>query len=308
MFCVNCGKEISKNESFCPYCGMKIEHRKLVEDASQKRNSEIANDVVADESSEKSRKTLLVVIIIAAIVVAGAIVVFAVMSGSKDAKETAEPGDTTPPIITVKKYSIDEGTDFNIADFVSIDDDVDGPIDSKEFSIKGKVDTSVPGKYDLTVSASDSAGNEAAENFTVEVIQHQGNKTAFIKKIAGLWLNGCQSAADAKTTAQNTGITDVSMTEFIQSGDQCIMTTTGDIKGEFDGDTVPEVNGGVINFSYVSPDLCTAEGTVNGMKISFDLGSPTDQVIMYTCGEYFTHCAYTGFSSESEMDRYLYDE
>ena len=299
MFCVNCGREIDDDELFCPFCGVRIQQKRNIE---QYEAQEPPQRYSKSSKSSTFSKPVIIAIVVAAVVVAGAIAAFALLSGSKEDPEIA---DVTPPEISVKQTTINEGAEFYIRDFVSVEDDVDGPINEQDITVEGTVDTSVPGTYNITVSASDLAGNKATRDLTVEVIKQQGSQAAFIKKITGLWLNGCQSAAIAKETAHNLGMTDVSMTEFVASGNQCMMSTLGDITGEYDGDTVPAVTNGLIEFTYISPDECKAEGTVNGMDISFDLGSPNDQVIMYSCGGYYTHCAYTGFSTEREMYNYL---
>ena len=136
----------------------------------------------------------------------------------------------------------------------------------------------------------------------------KGSEASFIKRITGLWLNGCQNAASAKESAKVVGCTDVSMTEFVERGGKCYMSTYGDIEGEYDGDTVPALSNAAITFSYISPDYTTAKGTVDGKEISFDMGAPNDQVILYSCGGYYTHCAYNGFSSFDAMNDYLLGE
>ena len=323
MFCVNCGREIDDDQLFCPYCGVKLQPDEEEDDdyiEEDDESTEAEDDYVEeDDDSEEdddddeyddddeedggNKKAIIIIIIAAVVVIAALIAAFMLLSGNK--KEETAAQDTTPPKITVIQNSIDKGETFDINDFVSVEDDVDGPISENNFTVDGHVNTTVPGDYTLEITASDTAGNVATRELTIEVVDKQGDKAAFIKKIAGLWLNGCQSAADAKDTAQNVGMTDVSMTEFVQNGDQCIMSTLGDITGEYDGDTVPDITSGLIEFTYISTDLCTAKGTVNGMEISFDLGDPNDQVIMYSCGGYYTHCAYTGFSTERAMDDYL---
>ena len=140
---------------------------------------------------------------------------------------------------------------------------------------------------------------------TEETTEAQGDEAEFIKRISGLWLNGCQNAADAKSTAKSVGCTDVSMTEFKVIDGICYMSTYGDIKGEFDGDKVPDVNTTPIMFTEISPDYKTARGDVGNDEIEFDMGAPNDQVLYYKCAGYYTHCAYTGFSTFKEMDSYL---
>ena len=162
------------------------------------------------------------------------------------------------------------------------------------------------GDSDSAVEPEDQAMTETTEEqATEETTKAQGDESEFIQRIAGLWLNGCQDAAMAKESAKAVGCTDVSMTEFRIIDGICYMSTFGDIRGEYDGDTVPDVTTTPIMFSYISPDYSKAKGKVGKYKIEFDMGSPNDQVIFYSCAGYYTHCAYNGFESFKAMNEYL---
>ena len=127
------------------------------------------------------------------------------------------------------------------------------------------------------------------------------DQKAFIEKISGLWLNKCKSASRAYFTAHAVGLTDVSMTEFIAADGECYITTMGDIKGQYDGGKVPNLQDEIISFTYVAPDLSRAKGKVAGMKITLDLSKIEKKRLSFKCGKYKNHCAATGFKTAQEM-------
>lgn len=127
------------------------------------------------------------------------------------------------------------------------------------------------------------------------------DQKALMEKISGLWLNKCKSASRAYSTAHAVGLTDVSMTEFVTVDGECFMTTMGDIKGQYDGGKVPNLQDEKISFTYVAPDLSRAKGKVAGMKITLDLSKIEKKRLSFKCGKYKNHCAATGFNTAQEM-------
>ena len=225
---------------------------------------------------------------------------------NKTAKVRFEVVDTKAPVVKQLKKKLKKGSKADYRKLFSVKDAVDGEIPVENLDVKGKINTSKPGKYTLNVTASDSSGNSEITALTFNVTGASGSVSEFMKKITGLWLNGSQDASFAKKSAHEVGLTDVSMTSFVKGNDgNYYMSTYGDIKGQYDGDTVPDVTSGRLNITKVSADLKKASGTVNGMQISFDLGDSSDQVIFYRCGGYYTHCAYTGFPSMEDMNAYF---
>lgn len=102
---------------------------------------------VSDEAGNSSSKKLVVV------VVEGAIV------------------DTKAPVITISGNNPDtitQGESWSYPD-VSAQDDVDGDI-SSEILKSGNVDSGTLGKYEITYTVSDAAGNSATKKLTVVVV------------------------------------------------------------------------------------------------------------------------------------------
>lgn len=209
--------------------------------------------------------------------------------------------DTTPPKIKVKKTLLQKGDDLALGEIVSVKDKVDGSIDSSQVSVEGDLDTNKSGKYEVTLSVSDEAGNIATKDVTLYV----ADKKALLQLLEGLWLNNSKSASQAYAYAHNTGLTDVSMTEFQITNNECFMTTMGYTNGEFDGGKVPDVMGAEIEFTYIDPELKTADGEVEDMEIHFDLSKIDKKRMKYKCGKFKTNCAFTEFKSMQEMNGYL---
>jgi hypothetical protein len=77
--------------------------------------------------------------------------------------------DTVAPVISgAADVTLEVGDEFDPAEGVTATDDVDGSVDVK---VTGSVDTSKSGKYEITYTAIDEAGNEAAETITVTVTE-----------------------------------------------------------------------------------------------------------------------------------------
>lgn len=76
--------------------------------------------------------------------------------------------DTTAPVITANDVTLSVGDSFNAVDGVSAMDETDGKVDVKVVSTD--VDLTKAGKYHVTYSATDKAGNEATKTITVTVV------------------------------------------------------------------------------------------------------------------------------------------
>lgn len=212
--------------------------------------------------------------------------------------------DTTPPKIKVKSTLIQQGSHLNLDQLITVKDKVDGKIDAGNVTLTGEIDTNKSGEYPVTLSVTDMTGNEATKDVKLVVVDEQ----KFMKLIEGLWLNNCRDAAQAYSTAHIVGLTDVSMTQFDITKGNCFMTTLGDIKGEFDGGKVPELQGQQIAFTYIAPDLSKAKGVVDGKEISMDLAHIDDKILYYECGGHKNYCGYTEFLSMQEMDGYHFEQ
>lgn len=79
--------------------------------------------------------------------------------------------DTEAPNIVFSKnnFSVKMGTTVNVADYVSVSDNLDQNIGSKVVYSSSTVDTSSEGKKTVTVTATDESGNTATESFKVNV-------------------------------------------------------------------------------------------------------------------------------------------
>ena len=103
--------------------------------------------------------------------------------------EGEEPGDETAPVITIAPEALAllsqtefyEGEDLtltvlSLAQYVSIVDDVDGQIDLElsMFNLGGlNLSDPAAGKYTITITAKDAAGNEASEQFEIEILSKE---------------------------------------------------------------------------------------------------------------------------------------
>lgn len=90
--------------------------------------------------------------------------------------------DNTAPVVKLTKGStvtIDYGSTFNYKNYVSITDN----FDSKEPTVKieGKVDTKKDGTYPLTITATDSSGNNASKVLNVKVADLSAPKITLSK-------------------------------------------------------------------------------------------------------------------------------
>lgn len=80
-----------------------------------------------------------------------------------------EKMDTVAPVISgAKDVTLKVGDEFDPTEGVTATDDVDGSVDVR---VTGKVDTSKSGKYEITYTAIDKAGNKATKTITVTVTE-----------------------------------------------------------------------------------------------------------------------------------------
>ena len=102
------------------------------------------------------------------------------VSASQDS-ETSEVGDTTKPTIEFKASSVTVvlGSEYESSDNIkSVKDDVDGALKETEKAVKNsgyyiiddsKVDLKTAGEYEVTVTATDKAGNTTKKSFKLTV-------------------------------------------------------------------------------------------------------------------------------------------
>ena len=77
--------------------------------------------------------------------------------------------DTVPPVIKTSDITITQGRKFDPLTIVSAKDAVDGDVSA--YIVKSNLDTSKVGKYDVTVGAKDSSGNESTKTIVVTVVK-----------------------------------------------------------------------------------------------------------------------------------------
>lgn len=94
-------------------------------------------------------------------------------SGNKTEKElTLTVADTQAPTITFSRnnFSVEmSDTPINVADYVSVTDNLDSDINSRVTFSASTIDISTEGEKSVTVRAIDKAGNEAKKTFVVRV-------------------------------------------------------------------------------------------------------------------------------------------
>ena len=82
--------------------------------------------------------------------------------------------DTEKPVLTVPQNTVlEEGNTFDALEGVTASDNVDGDITDR-IIIKGKVNLSISGQYELTYEVTDTAGNSTRVNRTV-IVKPKGN-------------------------------------------------------------------------------------------------------------------------------------
>lgn len=82
--------------------------------------------------------------------------------------------DNEGPKITLKgkdKITLNKGEEYKEEGIKEVIDNTDGKLDIKKVNIKGKVDTSKIGKYEITYTVKDSLGNQTTKTRVVEVIE-----------------------------------------------------------------------------------------------------------------------------------------
>lgn len=99
---------------------------------------------------------------------------FANKDGKKktDKKFTFKVVDTTAPVLTLTKKSVDiiQGQQFDALSFVSVKDNYDA-LTKEDITVDNTVNSSTLGEYTVKYTVSDSSGNQAEENLTVNVIE-----------------------------------------------------------------------------------------------------------------------------------------
>lgn len=124
---------------------------------------------------KKLTTNLLTLSITATLIMAGC------ANGAKASSTDSSEKDTTAPVITIDKESVDINTGDKYDAFKnikSVKDDVDGKVEKSDKEVKDKayyiidssaVDTSKAGTYKVTVKACDTAGNKSEKKFAVNV-------------------------------------------------------------------------------------------------------------------------------------------
>lgn len=123
----------------------------------------------------KLTTNLLTLSITATLIMAGC------TNGTKASSADSSKKDTTAPVITIDKKSVDinTGDKYDASKNIkSVKDDVDGKVEKADKEVKDKayyiidssaVDTGKAGTYKVTVKACDTAGNKSEKKFTVNV-------------------------------------------------------------------------------------------------------------------------------------------
>ena len=134
-------------------------------------------------------------------------IVYIVADGKGNSEELSfdfNVKDTTPPIIKVKKdLTLEQGEKFDIAKYVSVTDNLDGNIESKNFKTEGKVNTKKEGGYKLKVSVNDSNGNTSNKEIHIKV-KKKISVTEVMNGLYGLWIDSAH-ANQAKQGIINDG-------------------------------------------------------------------------------------------------------
>lgn len=90
--------------------------------------------------------------------------------------------DTTPPVIKLVDNSIqiEYGTNFNPMENIKrVYDPVDGDV---QYSFISSVDTTIPGNYEVHISAEDRNGNVSEKSYLVEVLEKKSEKNEISKQ------------------------------------------------------------------------------------------------------------------------------
>lgn len=91
------------------------------------------------------------------------------MAGHESTQELiVTVGDVSGPVINISDAEITEGSSFDIRSRLSVVDNKDGDITSNAV-IEGEVDTNTPGKYSVTITATDQANNVSTKTVTITV-------------------------------------------------------------------------------------------------------------------------------------------
>ncbi len=84
-----------------------------------------------------------------------------------EAKISVSIRDLTPPVILAKDvYTVQQGQDFRLQDYVQVSDNMDK---NTGYECQGSFDTAKSGQYVVLLIATDTAGNQTQKNVTIIV-------------------------------------------------------------------------------------------------------------------------------------------
>lgn len=84
-----------------------------------------------------------------------------------EAKISVSIRDLTPPVILAKDvYTVQQGQDFHLQDYVQVSDNMDK---NTGYECQGSFDTAKSGQYVVLLTATDTAGNQTQKNVTIIV-------------------------------------------------------------------------------------------------------------------------------------------
>ncbi len=140
-------------------------------------------------------------------------IVYGLTDENQDIKEVEveiEVVDTIAPNITSKRVFVNQNAEFNISEFLIVEDNSTNPL---EISTSAVVDTSVTGESTIFVLVKDASGNEVSEEVVVEVGYSDDDFFGFLT--GGFWV---------LDNYESVGVT--SHLEFVESGEELLVNTT----------------------------------------------------------------------------------
>lgn len=137
------------------------------------------------------------------------------------AKETLqfEVVDTEPPVFGGEtNITIDEGDDFNLLNYVSASDNYDGDVSNLIKYDDSTFDVEIPGHYSVSLSVSDSNGNEISKTISVDVQKViTPRENTVIRNVC--WRDDLQTVKDNEENAPDEeALTDNDINEFYSLG------------------------------------------------------------------------------------------